>query len=153
LFVCLAKEFLPAQGLDRAEALALVEQVIEHHEDLAEASDDLLSAAANNRDRSRAVLDTLRAAGWFQEEERSDWHKLVFFDPNGMVLLQALRRMAYPEAAIFSDKRGERGIELTMQIGTTSSAFTMNTVARGCFVRQREMQSARPLGSIERRHY
>ena len=39
-----------------------------------------------------------------QEEERSDWQKLIFFDPSGTVLLHALRRIAFPEAAVFSDK-------------------------------------------------
>src|SRR5690606_15301714 len=88
------------QGLDREEALAVIERVIEQHGDLA--SDESLSAAATNRERARGVLETLRGAGWLQEEERSDWQKLVFFDPNGMVLLQALRRIALPEAAVFS---------------------------------------------------
>jgi hypothetical protein len=98
-------------------------------------------------------IETLRTAGWLQEEERSDWQKGVFFDPNGSVPLQTLRRMAYSGAAIFSGKRGDRGFEHTMQIGSTSSALTMDTVAMGCFVRQREMQPARPLGGVERRHY
>jgi len=92
------------QGLDRAEALALVEQVVEQHEDLAGTDDELIAAATSNRERARAVLDTLRAAGWLQEEERSDWQRLVLFDPNGSVLLHALRRIAFPEAAVFSDK-------------------------------------------------
>ena len=92
------------QGLDRAEALALVEQVVEQHGDLAGTDDELISAATSNRERARAVLDTLRASGWLQEEERSDWQRLVFFDPNGTVLLHALRRIAFPEAAVFSDK-------------------------------------------------
>jgi hypothetical protein len=92
------------QGLDRAEALALVEQVVEQHGDLTGTDDELISAATSNRERARAVLDTLRASGWLQEEERSDWQRLVFFDPNGIVLLHALRRIAFPEAAVFSDK-------------------------------------------------
>lgn len=92
------------QGLDRAEALALVEQVVEQHGDLTGTDDELISAATSNRERARAVLDTLRASGWLQEEERSDWQRLVFFDPNGTVLLHALRRIAFPEAAVFSDK-------------------------------------------------
>ncbi|MCI0747519.1 MAG: DUF5716 family protein [Verrucomicrobia subdivision 3 bacterium] len=92
------------QGLDRAEALALVEQVVEQHGDLAGTDDELIAAATSNRERARAVLDTLRASGWLQEEERSDWQRLVFFDPNGSVLLHALRRIAFPEAAVFSDK-------------------------------------------------
>lgn len=92
------------QGLDRSEALALVEQVVEQHADLAVAGDELIAAGATTRERARAVLDTLRAAGWLLEEERSDWQRLVFFDPNGTILLQALRRIAFPEAAVFSDK-------------------------------------------------
>src|SRR2546423_1648217 len=60
------------QGLDRAEALALVEQVVEQHGDLAGTDDELIAAAPSNRERARAVLDTLRASGWLQEEERSD---------------------------------------------------------------------------------
>jgi Wadjet anti plasmid transformation system JetA-like protein len=92
------------QGLDRGEALAVVEQVLEEHGDLAGTDDELIAAATNNRERARAVLDTLRASGWLQEEERSDWQRLVFFDPNGSILLHALRRIAFPEAAVFSDK-------------------------------------------------
>jgi len=92
------------QGLEREEALALVEQVVEQHGDLAGTEDGLVVAAATHRDRARAVLDTLRASGWLQEEERSDWRRLVFFDPNGTILFHALRRIANPEAAVFSDK-------------------------------------------------
>ncbi len=92
------------QGLDRADALELVEQVVEQHAELTATGDESVAAATNNRERARAVLDTLRAAGWLLEEERSDWQKLVFFDPNGIVLMQALRRIAFPAAAVFSDK-------------------------------------------------
>ena len=48
--------------------------------------------------------------------------------------------------------RGERGFEHAMQIGTTSSAFTMDTAAMQCFVSQREMEAALALGGVERRH-
>lgn len=90
-------------GIDRLEALALVEQVVEQHRDVP-ASDNETMEGAPLRDRARLVLETLRTAGWLQEEERSDWQKLVFFDPNGAILLQAMRRIAFPEAAVFSDK-------------------------------------------------
>jgi hypothetical protein len=92
-----------SNGLDRAEALALVEEVLVQHENPAVVSDEMPDAATN-RDRARTVLDTLRATGWLQEEERSDWQRLVFFEPNGTVLLQALRKIAFPETAVFSDK-------------------------------------------------
>ena len=47
---------------------------------------------------------------------------------------------------------GERGFEHSMQSGTPWSAFTIDTVAMRCFVSQREMESALPLGGVERRH-
>ncbi|MFM1770453.1 MAG: hypothetical protein RJA22_2982 [Verrucomicrobiota bacterium] len=93
-----------SQGLDRDEALALVEQVIEQHGDLSGTEDERIAQAATNRDRARAVLDTLRGAGWLHEEERADWQRLVFLDGSGTTLLHALRRIAFGEAAIFSDK-------------------------------------------------
>jgi hypothetical protein len=92
------------QGLDREEALALVEHTVEFHWGLATDGDDPVIKAVTVRDKARAVIDTLRAAGWLQEEERSDWQKLVIFDPNGVLLLQAIRKIAFPDAAVFSDK-------------------------------------------------
>ena len=92
------------QGLDRDEALGLVEQVVERYGDLAEAGDEAVAPATTLREKARAILDVLRVAGWLQEEERSDWQRLVFFDAAGTVLLQALRKIAFPEAAVFSDK-------------------------------------------------
>lgn len=91
-------------GLERAEALALIEQVVEQHEDLSTTTDELITTATTNRERARAVLDTLRSTGWLQEEEHSDWQRVILFEPQGSVLLQALRRIAFPEAAVFSDK-------------------------------------------------
>lgn len=92
------------QGLDREEALALVERVIEQHSDLGIAEDESVAQAGTNRDKARVVLETLRKTGWLQEEERADWQRRIFFDSNGVVLLQALRKIAFPEAAVFSDK-------------------------------------------------
>ena len=92
------------QGLDREEALALVERVVEQHGDLSAAEDESVAQAATTRDKARVVLETLRKTGWLYEEERTDWQRKIFFDANGVVLLQALRKIACPEAAIFSDK-------------------------------------------------
>ena len=91
-------------GIEREEVLAIVEQVVEHHGDLAGDENDPLTLAATVRDKARVVLDTLKQAGWLEEPERSDWRRLVFFDSNGTLILQALRKIAFPEAAVFSDK-------------------------------------------------
>ncbi len=99
--------------LDREETLGLLEQVVESHAaDLARATESDSGAAAvallearTLRERALAVFDTLKRAGWVSEEEnRSDYRHRVFFDANGTLLLQALRKIAYPEGAVFSDK-------------------------------------------------
>lgn len=88
-----------SQGLDRAEVLAIMEQVIEQNQDWPDSGEEAMPAALTSRDRARAVYDTLRNAGWLQEEERSDWQRVVMFDSNGTLLLQAIRRMVSPEAS------------------------------------------------------
>jgi hypothetical protein len=45
------------QGLDRSEALALVEQVVMQHGDLAEVDDNLIAPATTHRERARAVIE------------------------------------------------------------------------------------------------
>lgn len=91
------------QGVDREDALGLIEQAVEQHaEIMLEESDGV--AVLGTRDKARAVLEVLRKAGWLEEEERADWRKLVHFAPNGIAMLQTLRRLAFGEVAIFSDK-------------------------------------------------
>ncbi len=90
-------------ALDRDEALALIERTIESHSEIS-CDEDAFSQAGTARDKARAVLETLRYAGWLQEEQGSDWQRTVFLDSNGIVLFQALRRVAFPDAALFSDK-------------------------------------------------
>jgi hypothetical protein len=91
------------QGLDREEALALVEQVVEIHADLA-GKDSALAAVSTMREKARTVLDVLRQAGWVEEDSRTDYRRIIYFDANGVILLQALRKIAFPDAEVFSDK-------------------------------------------------
>lgn len=92
------------QGIERDDALALVEEAVEAHADVPLDETDPASAALSTREKARAVLDTLRRAGWLEDEERSDWRKLVHFHPSGQALMQTLRRIAFPEGVVFSDK-------------------------------------------------
>src|SRR5690606_18466325 len=64
-----------SQGLERDEALAIVEQALDAHALSLPDDDVLMSEDRTGRDRARAVLEALRQAGWLQEEERSDWRK------------------------------------------------------------------------------
>ncbi|MEO7298786.1 MAG: Wadjet anti-phage system protein JetA family protein [Verrucomicrobiota bacterium] len=92
-------------GMDREEALALIEQVVEAHGDLPHTENEALAQASTIREKSRAVFDYLKHAGWLTEDDaRSDYQKIVFFDSNGVVVMQSLRKIAFPDAAIFSDK-------------------------------------------------
>lgn len=91
------------QGLDREEALALIEEAVENHQ-AATVGDEQLSQAATTRDMARLVLENLRQAGWVEEEQKADWQRVIHFDPNGAVMMQALRKIAWPDAAVFSDK-------------------------------------------------
>ncbi len=92
-------------GMERDEVLAVIEQVIEHHAELANTPGEPLAAISSAREKARAVLETLRNAGWLSEDDsRADYRKLIFFEATGVTLLQALRRIASPDATIFSDK-------------------------------------------------
>jgi hypothetical protein len=92
------------QGIERDDALALVEEVVEAHADVPLDETDPDSAVLSTREKARAVLDKLQRAGWLEEEERADWQKLVHFHPSGQALMQTLRRIAFPEGVVFSDK-------------------------------------------------
>lgn len=89
-----------SNGLGRDEALALVEQ----HADLSAEDSDPLAYSVAVRDQARVFLDTSKQAGWIEEPERSEWQPLIFVNSNGVLLLQALRKIAFQEAAVFSDK-------------------------------------------------
>lgn len=92
-----------SEALDRDEALAIIEEALSRHSDLAGfiSENELVTSQSG---RPRLVLEALRSAGWVKEEQRSDWQRLIHFDSNGTILLQALRKIALPEAAVFSDK-------------------------------------------------
>jgi hypothetical protein len=91
-----------AQGIERDDVLGLIEEVVENHADVSLEEDAAI--VLSTREKARYVLDLLRRAGWLEEEERADWTKLVHFHPNGAALLQTIRKLAFPEAVVFSDK-------------------------------------------------
>ena len=81
-----------ARGVEREDALALVEQTIEQH------------GGGGARERARAALEYFETAGWIETEQGNDWQRLVHFHPNGQVMMHTLRRLAFPEGVAFSDK-------------------------------------------------
>jgi hypothetical protein len=87
-------------ALTREEALALVERAVERHGEveIEEASGQPV------RERARIVLERLCAANWFVATDRTDYQRLVLVEPNASLMLETLRKIARPGAAVFSDK-------------------------------------------------
>jgi hypothetical protein len=88
------------EGVTRDEALAIAEETINTY---GHSAIDV-EGESSNPAKARLVLDVLLASGWLHEEQRSDWQKLIYFDSNGTLLLQVLRKIARPESVVFSDK-------------------------------------------------
>ena len=88
-------------GIEREDALALIQEAVEAHAEVI--IDSAETAVLSTRDKARVVLDTFRRAGWIEEEERSDWQKVVHFEPDGHSLIQGLRGIAFRQGAVFSD--------------------------------------------------
>jgi hypothetical protein len=99
------------EGMSREEALAVVEGVLEEHPDFIPDEAELLGkcpedfAALPPRERARRVLDYLarKDVGWVEDVQLPDWQRRVRFDAHGVALLDTLRRIARPEAAVFTD--------------------------------------------------
>jgi len=90
------------QGMDRDGAIGLIEEAVEAHADVV--LDETVPVGSTTREKARAVLMVFVRAGWVEEEERADWKKLVHFTPEASAMVQTLRKLAFPEAAVFSDK-------------------------------------------------
>jgi hypothetical protein len=92
------------EGIDREDAIASAEDVIESHPSLPVQEDDVTESTLNLRDRARLAIDRLIAAGWLEEQETTAWRRVLTLEGNGALMLKTLRQMAWPEAAVFSDK-------------------------------------------------
>ena len=87
-------------AVTRDEALALVERVVERHGEV-EIED---ASGQPVRERARMVLERLCAAGWLAAEDRADYRRFVIVEPNAALMLETLRKISRPGAAVFSDK-------------------------------------------------
>lgn len=97
-----------ADGIAREEAVAIVVETLEAHPDFDwDAELEGLEAAARDQDiraKARAILKHLLKCRWLDEPPRRDWRRNVHFDAHGGVMLAALRKIAWPDAAVFTDK-------------------------------------------------
>lgn len=93
-------------GLERNEAIDLIADVLARYPDF-QADEELVGDALSMlppRDTARCVLDHLTRCRWLEEPARKDWKRRVYFDAHGSTLLFALRQIAHPETAVFTDK-------------------------------------------------
>jgi hypothetical protein len=93
-------------GLSRQEAVEVVLQVVEHHAELRleDEENPAVEDLASPRGQANFLLNRLLAAKWFSEPQRPDYQRIVYLERQGEILLDALRRIATPEAAQFTDK-------------------------------------------------
>lgn len=92
-------------GMSREETVELVTEVLDKHPALQPEED---SAAEFEqlpiRDKARQVVEHLVRCRWLEEPPRRDWRRRIFFDAHGATLMGALRKIARPDAAVFTDK-------------------------------------------------
>ena len=96
-------------GMAREEAIALILETLSIHPEFEPDPEnpDLESPeapATEGRERARIILDSLLRCRWLEEPARRDWRRRILLDAHAVTLLSALRRVAWPDAAIFTDK-------------------------------------------------
>lgn len=95
-------------GIAREEAIAIVAETLERHPGLELETDEEIALpeapAEDSRARARMIIEHLIKCRWLEEPPRRDWRRKLIFDAHGATLLSALRKIAWPDAAVFTDK-------------------------------------------------
>ncbi len=98
------------EGLDRGEALAITADLLARHPEFQpdpdeeeNTTDEPVSSLPPN-EIARRVLDHLTRCRWLEEPPRKDWRRRLYFDAHGSTLIAALRQIANPGAAVFTDE-------------------------------------------------
>lgn len=94
-------------GMAREEVIAIIAEVLETHPHFEfDPEPDLpeTTLATTVRDKARLLLDQLLKCRWLDEPPRRDWRRSIHFDAHGATLMAALRKIAHPDAAVFTDK-------------------------------------------------
>ncbi len=96
---------MPARGdsMERSEAMEIIDQVLASGAMLQEENDESASETEADQPSSR-ILRRLVAAGWIEEEKRSDFRRTLFLEPAAQTLLEALRTIVNQSVASFTGK-------------------------------------------------
>lgn len=94
---------MPSRGeaMERVEVLEIIERVLAGGAALQEEAED---SAVEAEPLSGRVLRRLLAAGWMEEERRSDYRRLLFLEPAGLTLLEAIRAIVSQSVASFTGR-------------------------------------------------
>lgn len=94
-------------GMGREEIIALIAETLERHPGF-DFDPEMEGQEAVNptapRDKARLLLEQLLKCRWLDEPPRRDWRRTIHFDAHGATLMAALRKIAWPDAAVFTDK-------------------------------------------------
>jgi hypothetical protein len=90
--------------MSREEVILLITETLEHHPDFEMDDEDGGETSATPREKARLLLDKLLRHHWLDEPPRRDWRRTIHFDAHGATLITALRKIAWPDAAVFTDK-------------------------------------------------
>jgi len=110
-------------GLSRQEAVEVVAVIVEHHLGLKEeesTTEDLHSPRA----QANFILNRFLQTGWMSEPSRADYQRILFFERQGEIVLDALRRIAAPDVVTFTDKLWAVCTTLTTPEGFTDQPWS-----------------------------
>ncbi len=97
---------MPARGeaMERAEAQAIIEQVLASGAALEAEQEEAEAAEATPEHPAARVLRRLMDAGWIEEEKHSDYRQIVYLEPAAQTLIEALRAIVSQSVASFTGK-------------------------------------------------
>lgn len=104
----LGRAFRGASLLVREEAIEIVAEVLRAHPEF-RGEEEFPNAAAETSTRQGAaglILRRLVETRWLHEPQRADFQRLFSLDPNGEVMLVAIRQIAQGEPTEFTDQLG-----------------------------------------------
>lgn len=102
-------------GIGREEAVALIADTLERHPGIDWEADfagdpdsgevfPTAEPSSAPRDRARLLCTVLIRNRWLEEPPRRDWRRTLHLDAHGATMLAALRKIAWPDEAVFTDK-------------------------------------------------
>lgn len=89
--------------MERAEVLEIIDRILVPGARLEQESDEE-PTAMDAESPSNKVLRRLVAAGWMEEERRSDYRHILFLEPAALTLIEALRTVVSQNIASFTGK-------------------------------------------------